>query len=167
MRNDCLFCGIADGDIPSTQVHADDLVVAFRDIAPRAPVHVLVIPREHLASAAVLTEGDATLLGRIFAVAADVARERGDRRRRLPDHDEHRQPRRPDRAPPAFPRHGRPSVHVAAGLRHPRGSGRARRAVAARCRSSAGLALAGCGIGAPQRLGGRSAAASRDTAAAR
>ncbi len=77
MRNDCVFCGIADGDIPSTQVHADDLVVAFRDIAPRAPVHVLVIPREHIASAAVLTEGDATLLGRMFAVAADVARSEG------------------------------------------------------------------------------------------
>ena len=77
MRNDCLFCGIADGDIPSDQLHADDLVVAFRDIAPRAPVHVLVIPREHIASAAQLTEGDGPLLGRMFAVAAEVARREG------------------------------------------------------------------------------------------
>jgi histidine triad (HIT) family protein len=77
MRNDCLFCGIADGDIPSDQVHADDLVVAFRDINPRSPVHILVIPREHLPSAAALTEDHAPLLGRIFAVAAEVAREQG------------------------------------------------------------------------------------------
>jgi histidine triad (HIT) family protein len=77
MRNDCLFCGIADGDIPSDQVHADELVVAFRDIAPRSPVHVLVIPREHVVSAGALTEDDAELLGRIFAVAADVARREG------------------------------------------------------------------------------------------
>jgi histidine triad (HIT) family protein len=77
MRNDCLFCGIADGDIPSTQVHADDLVVAFRDIAPRAPVHFLVIPREHINSAAALTEDHGPLLGRMFAVAANVARRDG------------------------------------------------------------------------------------------
>jgi histidine triad (HIT) family protein len=77
MRNDCLFCGIADGDIPSTQVHADDVVVAFRDIAPRAPVHVLVIPREHIASAADLTEDHAALMGRLFATAAEIARSEG------------------------------------------------------------------------------------------
>jgi histidine triad (HIT) family protein len=77
MRNDCLFCGIADGEIPSTHVQADDLVVAFRDIAPRAPVHVLLIPREHIPSAAQLTEANAALLGRLFAVAADVARNEG------------------------------------------------------------------------------------------
>lgn len=77
MRNDCLFCGIADGDIPSEQVHSDDLVVAFRDIAPRAPVHILVIPREHVPSAAALAEDDGPLLGRIFAVAADLARREG------------------------------------------------------------------------------------------
>jgi len=77
MRNDCLFCGIADGDIPSDQVHADDQVVAFRDINPRAPVHVLVIPREHLVSAADLTEEHTALVGRLFAVAAEVAREQG------------------------------------------------------------------------------------------
>jgi histidine triad (HIT) family protein len=77
MRNDCLFCGIADGDIPSTQVHADDVVVAFRDIAPRAPVHVLVIPREHIASAANLTEDHAALMGHLFATAAEIARSEG------------------------------------------------------------------------------------------
>ena len=72
---DCLFCRIAAGKVPSTKVHDDDLVVAFRDIAPRAPTHVLVIPREHIASAADLTEDHAPLLGRLFAVAAKVARD--------------------------------------------------------------------------------------------
>jgi histidine triad (HIT) family protein len=77
VSTDCLFCRIASGEIPSDQVHADDLVVAFRDIAPRAPTHILLIPREHIASAAALTEAHAPLLGRLFAVAADVARREG------------------------------------------------------------------------------------------
>ncbi len=77
MRNDCLFCGIADGDVPSQQVHADDLAVAFRDIAPRAPVHVLVIPREHIASSHALTDDHGALLGRLFSVAARVATAEG------------------------------------------------------------------------------------------
>jgi histidine triad (HIT) family protein len=74
---DCLFCRIAAGEIPSTKVHDDDLVVAFRDIAPRAPTHILVIPRDHIASAADLTEEHATLLGRLFGVAATIARDEG------------------------------------------------------------------------------------------
>jgi histidine triad (HIT) family protein len=73
----CLFCAIAAGDIPSTQVHADDLVVAFRDLAPRAPTHILLIPREHVASAADLTEAHGPLLGRLFTVAAEIARREG------------------------------------------------------------------------------------------
>lgn len=77
MPHDCLFCGIASGRIPSDQVHADDQVVAFRDISPKAPVHVLVIPREHIGSAADLTEAHAELLGRLFAVGAEVARREG------------------------------------------------------------------------------------------
>ena len=77
MSPDCLFCRLAAGEIPSTQLHADDDVIAFVDIAPRAPVHVLVIPRRHIASASDLTADDGPLLGRIFAVAADIARQRG------------------------------------------------------------------------------------------
>ena len=73
----CLFCKIAAGDIPSTRVHEDDDVVAFRDIAPRAPTHILVIPREHIASAADLTEADAPLLGKLFGATADIARREG------------------------------------------------------------------------------------------
>lgn len=74
---DCLFCRIAAGTIPSDIVHEDDMVVAFRDIAPRAPTHILLIPRRHIASAAELTEPDGPLLGRLFAVAADLARTAG------------------------------------------------------------------------------------------
>jgi histidine triad (HIT) family protein len=74
---DCLFCRIAAGSVPSTKVHEDDLVVAFRDIAPRAPTHILVIPREHIASAADLTEADGPMLGRLFATAAELARSEG------------------------------------------------------------------------------------------
>ncbi len=75
--DDCLFCRIAAGSIPAELLHEDDLVVAFRDIAPRAPTHILLIPRRHIASAAELTEADGPLLGRLFAVAADLARSCG------------------------------------------------------------------------------------------
>ena len=74
---DCLFCRIAAGTIPSDTLHEDDLVVAFRDIAPRAPTHILLIPRRHIASAAELTEADGPLLGRLFGVAAQLARTGG------------------------------------------------------------------------------------------
>jgi histidine triad (HIT) family protein len=74
---ECLFCSIAAGSIPSTKVHEDDAVVAFRDIAPRAPTHILVIPREHIASAAELTEAHGQLLGRLFATIAEIARREG------------------------------------------------------------------------------------------
>ena len=74
---DCLFCRIVAGEIPSTRVHDDDLLVAIRDIAPRAPTHLLLIPRRHIASAADLVEGDGPLLGRMFSVAAALARSEG------------------------------------------------------------------------------------------
>ena len=73
----CLFCGIVAGKVPSTKIHEDDRVVAFPDIAPRAPTHILVIPRDHIASAAELTEPDGPMLGRLFAVAAELARSVG------------------------------------------------------------------------------------------
>ncbi len=77
MSDDCLFCQIVAGEIPSAMVHEDDLVVAIRDIAPRAPTHILVMPRAHIPSAAELAEDHGPLLGRLFAVAADLAREEG------------------------------------------------------------------------------------------
>jgi histidine triad (HIT) family protein len=74
---DCLFCRIVAGEIPSTKVHEDDLVLAIRDIAPRAPTHILLMPKTHIASALDLTDADSALVGRIFAVAADLARSEG------------------------------------------------------------------------------------------
>jgi histidine triad (HIT) family protein len=73
----CVFCRIASGDLPATILHDDGEVLAFRDIAPRAPTHVLVIPRRHLPSALDLTEAEGPLLGRIFATVAAIARSEG------------------------------------------------------------------------------------------
>lgn len=73
----CLFCRIVAGDIPSTRVAEDELAIAIRDIAPRAPTHVLVLPREHIPSAADLTDADASLVGRLIAMAAEIARAEG------------------------------------------------------------------------------------------
>jgi histidine triad (HIT) family protein len=77
LRDDCLFCRIIAGSIPADRIHDDDLVLAFRDIAPRAPTHVLLVPKQHIASAAELTEDDGPMLGRLFTVAADLARSEG------------------------------------------------------------------------------------------
>ena len=77
MSTDCLFCRIVAGDIPSTTVHEDDVVLAIRDIAPQAPTHILVMPRAHIASALDLTDADSVVVGRILAVAADLARSEG------------------------------------------------------------------------------------------
>ncbi len=74
---DCLFCRIVAGEIPSTPLHDDELVLAFRDIAPQSPTHVLVIPRRHIPSALDLVEADGPVLGRMFAVAATLARSEG------------------------------------------------------------------------------------------
>jgi histidine triad (HIT) family protein len=74
---DCMFCKIAAGNVPAEIVHQDDLVVAFRDISPKAPTHVLLIPRRHVASAADLGVLCAEMLGRLFSVAAQVGRDAG------------------------------------------------------------------------------------------
>lgn len=73
----CLFCEIAAGRIPSKKAYEDESVVAFHDIAPQAPVHILVIPRQHIESAQALTEADDALLGHLFAVARKLADETG------------------------------------------------------------------------------------------
>jgi diadenosine tetraphosphate (Ap4A) HIT family hydrolase len=75
--SDCLFCGIIDGKIKANVVYQDDSVVAFKDIAPKAPVHILIIPRKHLVSVADICEQDRTLVGQIFRVAAKLARDQG------------------------------------------------------------------------------------------
>lgn len=73
----CLFCKIIAGEIPSDTVFEDDTIVAFNDINPVAPVHQLLVPRRHVQSAAELSEADAPMLGRLFAAAAELAREAG------------------------------------------------------------------------------------------
>jgi histidine triad (HIT) family protein len=76
-RPDCLFCKIVRGEIPAKLVVEDDVVLAFHDIAPRSPTHILVIPKAHIDSAAQLTEADGPMLGHLFATAASIAREVG------------------------------------------------------------------------------------------
>ncbi len=75
--NDTIFGRILRGEIPCDPVHADDLCLAFRDVAPQAPVHILVIPRRRLATLAEAQAGDAELLGHLLLVAAQVARDQG------------------------------------------------------------------------------------------
>jgi len=75
--SDCLFCGIVDGKIKANLVYEDDAVVAFKDIAPKAPVHFLIIPRKHVAGVSDIAESDRELIGAIFQVAAKLAREHG------------------------------------------------------------------------------------------
>ena len=77
MSEDCLFCKIAAGKIPARIVHQDDDVVAFLDINPQAPTHILLIPRRHVAQTLDLTANDGPVLGRIVEVANQIARERG------------------------------------------------------------------------------------------
>ncbi len=74
---DCLFCRIVREEIPARRAYEDELVVGIHDIAPRAPTHVLLMPRRHIDSALELADDDGPLLGRLFAAAAQVAREQG------------------------------------------------------------------------------------------
>ena len=74
---DCIFCKIAAGEIPSKLVYEDDAVVAFPDIHPAAPVHLLVVPRKHVQSVAHLTDADQDLAGRLMLVARTVAEQAG------------------------------------------------------------------------------------------
>ena len=77
MSTDCLFCKIVSGQIPSRALYEDDEVLAFSDIAPQAPVHVLLIPKRHIAGAQALDSADAALLSRLFEVARHLAEELG------------------------------------------------------------------------------------------
>ncbi len=74
---DCIFCKIAAGEIPSKKVYEDDSVLAFYDINPMAKVHILVIPKTHIDSVAEITEENAPLVAHIFTVIARIAREQG------------------------------------------------------------------------------------------
>ena len=73
----CLFCKIVAGDIPSTKVYEDDTVLAFRDIAPQAPTHILVIPKSHIGSVAEVSAENSAVVAHIFEVIAKVAAQEG------------------------------------------------------------------------------------------
>lgn len=75
--SDCVFCKIACGEIPSNKVYEDETVVAFHDLDPQAPVHVLLIPREHIASAKEIVPENSAVVAHIFEVAAKLAGELG------------------------------------------------------------------------------------------
>lgn len=74
---DCLFCKIAAGEIPSTKVYEDDKVLAFRDINPQAPAHILVIPKEHIGGVDEITGENAAVVAHIFAKIAEIAKQEG------------------------------------------------------------------------------------------
>ena len=74
---DCIFCKIVKGEIPSKKVYEDEEILAFEDINPMAPVHILVIPKKHIKSVNELEEEDNKLIGKIFLVIKNIAKEKG------------------------------------------------------------------------------------------
>ena len=74
---DCLFCKIVAGEIPSTKVYEDEKVLAFRDIAPQAPTHILVIPKTHIASVGEITPDNSAIVAHIFTVIPQIAAAEG------------------------------------------------------------------------------------------
>jgi histidine triad (HIT) family protein len=74
-QSDCLFCRIILGEIPCTKVYEDDGVLAFRDIQPAAPVHVLIVPKRHISSLDAISSTDADVAGRLMLAAAEIARQ--------------------------------------------------------------------------------------------
>lgn len=75
--DDCLFCKIVAGDIPADTVYENDQVFAFRDIDPKAPTHILIIPKEHIATTNDLAEAHKTLVGEMFLAAKEIAGQEG------------------------------------------------------------------------------------------
>lgn len=75
--SDCIFCKIVNGDIPSQKVYEDELIYAFRDINPVAPVHILIIPKEHICCANELNDSHKELIGHIILTASKIAKAEG------------------------------------------------------------------------------------------
>lgn len=75
--SDCLFCKIRDGEIQGDIVFEDDDVLAFNDVNPHAPVHVLIIPKKHISTTNELTEADEAVMGKLFSAAKTIASQRG------------------------------------------------------------------------------------------
>lgn len=74
---DCIFCKIIKGEIPCEKVYEDDKIISFKDISPEAPIHVLIIPKKHIASINDLKEEDENLIGHIYVVAGEIAKQLG------------------------------------------------------------------------------------------
>ena len=74
---DCIFCKIISGEIPSNKAYEDDKVLAFYDLEPQAPVHILIVPKEHIVCAADITPENSAVIAHIFEVAAIIAKEKG------------------------------------------------------------------------------------------
>jgi histidine triad (HIT) family protein len=77
MAEECIFCRIVAGEVPSDIVYQDEDFLAFRDILPQAPTHVLIIPKTHITSVAELTEGQQKLAGRLIIIAKNLAKKEG------------------------------------------------------------------------------------------
>lgn len=77
MSQDCIFCKIIHGDIPADLLYQDDEVLAFNDISPQAPTHILVIPKQHISGPERLTAADEALIGKLVRVGTDLAKEQG------------------------------------------------------------------------------------------
>lgn len=75
--SDCLFCKIVAGEIPSTKVYEDDMILAFRDIAPQAPTHILVIPKTHIPSVDSIGKENSQVVAHIFEVIPQIAAQEG------------------------------------------------------------------------------------------
>ncbi len=75
--SDCLFCKIIEGAIPSTKVYEDESVYAFRDIEPQAPEHIIIVPKNHIASANEITAENSMVISKIFEAAAKIAKDLG------------------------------------------------------------------------------------------
>lgn len=74
---DCIFCKIVKGEIPSQKVYEDNDILAFNDINPQAPVHILIIPKRHIDRLSSLKDGDKALIGQMMLAARDIAKEKG------------------------------------------------------------------------------------------
>lgn len=75
--SDCLFCSIVNGDIQSDKVFENDHILAFNDISPKAPIHILIIPKKHIPTILDLEDSDRWIIGELFAVANNIAKEKG------------------------------------------------------------------------------------------
>ena len=77
MEENCIFCKIIKGEIPSSKIYEDEEILAFKDINPAAPIHILVIPKKHITSLAHMEDGDERLVGKIYKVINEIAEKQG------------------------------------------------------------------------------------------